>query len=410
MSATTYPLLVVGVGLGEPAIPASAEPDVASATVLAAGKRILAAFAAHPAEKIPLRSPLAAILDTLAERRACGGRVAVLADGDPLYFGVGRTLLARFSPDELRFVPNTTALAAMAARLKRPWQDVPAVSLHGRSDPAPLFQALARVGQAAVYTDAANTPVTLARAVLDRGGDAFAMHVLENMGLPGERITRLTLPVAANLAADAFSPLNLVFIERTQPPVIALTLGLPDDALSRDDSVFTKLVPRAAALAHLGVRPADVVWDLGAGTGAVALEASRLCPEGRVFAVEKHPGRFAHLRRNIQNTGALTVTPVNATLPDGLLSLPDPDRIFLGGGLSARPEILTAAAHRLKPGGRIVVAATLLATLEQARAFFAAHAWNFQTTHVQSAVETPLGAHHRLTPDNPVFLVMGERE
>lgn len=410
MQRATHPILVAGVGMGRPVIPPDAADDVERATVLAAGTRILEAFAGHAAEKIPLRSPLGPVLDRLADRRASAGRVVVLADGDPLYYGIGRTLLKRFGPDGLRFVPNVTALAGMAARLKRPWQDIPAVSLHGRGDPTPLFSALSRTGQAAVFTDAANTPVTLARAVLDRAGDAFFIHVFENMGLPGERVTRLSLPVAANLPADAFSPLNLVYLERTRPPETPLTLGLPDAALCRDDTVFTKLAPRAVALALLAIRPADVVWDLGAGTGSVALEASRLCPDGHVFAVEKHPGRFAHLRSNIRATGALAVTPVNATLPDGLLSLPDPDRIFLGGGLSARPDILATAAHRLKPGGRIVVAATLLATLEHARAFFACPPWRSQTTHIQTSVETPLAGHHRLTPDNPVFLVSGERE
>ncbi|QLA14571.1 precorrin-6y C5,15-methyltransferase (decarboxylating) subunit CbiE [Desulfolutivibrio sulfodismutans DSM 3696] len=410
MGNTTHPLLVVGVGIGAPDIPSQAADGVKNATVLAAGKRILAAFAGHPAEKIPLRAPLAPILGTLAERRAAGGRVVVLADGDPLFFGIGRTLLSRFAPGTLRFVPNVTAVAAMAARLGRPWQDIPVVSLHGRSDHTALYQALMRAGQAAVYTDAVNTPSALARAVLHRAGDAFALHVFENLGLADENHTSLTLPVAANLPDDAFSPLNLVFLERLGPPEIPLTLGLSDAALSRDDTVFTKLPSRAVALALLGVRVGDVVWDLGAGTGSVALEASRLCPAGRVFAVEKHPGRFEHLRRNIQKTGALTVTPILAALPDALESLPDPDRIFIGGGLSQNPDILNAAAKRLAPNGRIVVAATLLATLEHARTFFAQHAWTCRTTHIQTSTETPLGRHHRLTPDNPVFLVAGERE
>jgi len=409
MGNTAHPLLVVGVGIGAPAIPPQAAALVDKATVLAAGKRILAAFAGHPAEKIALAAPLAPILDALAERRAAGGQVAVLADGDPLFFGIGHTLLSRFTPKALRFFPNVTALSAMAARLGRPWQDIPAVSLHGRSDHIALYQALMRAGQAAVLTDAVNTPPVLARAVLHRAGDAFALHVFENMGLPDEKHTSLTLPVAANLPHDAFSPLNLVLLERVRATETTLTLGLPDASLSRDDTVFTKLPARAAALALLGVRRTDVVWDLGAGTGSVALEAAMLCPEGRVFAVEKHPGRFEHLRRNIQKTGALTVTPILAALPGALESLPDPDRIFLGGGLSQAPHILEAAAKRLAPNGRIIVAATLLATLEHARAFFAQHAWTYRTTHIQTSTETPLGRHHRLTPDNPVFLVSGER-
>ncbi len=408
MGNATFPVLVAGTGIGRPTLPRDAAEAVAGAGVLAGGRRLLEAFAAHPGEKIPLAAPLADVLDLLAARHAAGARIAVLADGDPLFFGIGRTLLTRFDPADLRFFPNTTAVAAMAARLGRPFEDLPAVSLHGRDDHAPLFRELMRRGRAAVYTDAAKTPLTLARAVLDRGGPDFALHVFENMGLADERHTRLDL--AAPLPDTPFSPLNMVLVERTRPPETALTLGLSASCLCRDDDVFTKTPVRAAALALLGIAPADTVWDLGAGTGSVALEAARLCPDGGVFAVEKHPGRFDRLRENIRRTGALTVTPVHAAMPEALDDLPDPDRIFIGGGLSHSPHILTAAAARLTPHGRMVVAATLLDTLEQARAFFTANHWSHQTTHIQTATETPLAAHTRLTPDNPVFLVVGERE
>ncbi len=406
MGNGTYPLLVVGTGIGRPILPRNAAEAVAGAGVLAGGRRLLEAFAGHPGEKIPLAAPLSDVLDLLAARHAAGARIAVLADGDPLFFGIGRTLLTRFDPADLRFFPNTTAVAAMAARLGRPFEDIPAVSLHGRDDHAPLFRALMRRGQTAVYTDAVNTPLTLARAVLDRGGPDFALHVFENMGLADEKHTRLDL--AAPLPETAFSPLNTVLVERTSPPETALTLGLSASSLSRDDAVFTKPPVRAAALALLGIAPADTVWDLGAGTGSVALEAARLCPDGGVFAVEKDPGRFDRLRENIRRTGALTVTPVQAAMPDGLDALPDPERIFIGGGLSRAPHILPAAAARLTPHGRIVVAATLLDTLEQTRAFFAANRWPHQTIHIQAATETPLATHTHLTPDNPVFLVVGE--
>ncbi len=406
MGNATFPILVAGVGIGRPRLTPDAAEAVAVVGVLAGGKRLLDAFAGHLGEKIPLAAPLARVLDTLAARHAAGARIAVLADGDPLFFGIGRTLLTRFDPADLRFFPNTTAVAAMAARLGRPFEDVPAVSLHGRDDHAPLFRELMRRGRAAVYTDAVNTPLTLARAVLDRGGPDFTLHVFENMGLADERYTRLDL--AAPLPETAFSPLNTVLVERTSPPETALTLGLSASSLSRDDAVFTKTPVRAAALALLGIAPADTVWDLGAGTGSVALEAARLCPDGGVFAVEKDPGRFDRLRENIRRTGALTVTPVHAAMPEALRDLPDPDRIFLGGGLSRSPHILPAAAARLRPHGRIVVAATLLDTLEQTRAFFAANHWPHQTIHIQAATETPLATHTRLTPDNPVFLVVGE--
>jgi precorrin-6Y C5,15-methyltransferase (decarboxylating) len=239
-----------------------------------------------------------------------------------------------------------------------------------------------------VYTDAVNTPLALARVVLDRGGPDFVLHVFENMGLADERYTRLDL--AAPLPETAFSPLNTVLVERTSPPETALTLGLSASSLSRDDAVFTKTPVRASALALLGIAPADTSgtwarapapwpWRRPGCARTAASSPWKKTPPLRPPA-RKHP---AHR--------ALTVTPVHAAMPEALRDLPDPDRIFLGGGLSRSPHILPAAAARLRPHGRIVVAATLLDTLEQSRAFFAANHWPHQTTHIQAAIETPLG-------------------
>lgn len=401
------PIAVLGCGIGRPTLAPEAAEALAGAAVLVGGRRLLDAFPDHPGRRIPIAGPLAAVCDAASAARQAGESVAVLADGDGLFFGIGKTLLARFGPQALRFHPNVTTVAVACSRLGRPWDNLPVVSLHGRSDATPLFAALARHGAVAVYTDAANGPAGIAAALLHRGGDAFAMTICENLGLPGERIRRLLLPEAAQVQTAA---LSLALIERTAPPAVPLHLGLADDALARDDAVFTKAPARAVSLAALAARPGHVVWDIGAGTGAVALEASLLNAPGPVFAVERDPARQAHLAANVRRTGALTVCPVLAAAPDGLEALPDPDRAFVGGGLSGNPGLLPELCRRLAPGGRMVVNAVLLGSLASALDVLAAHGLEVTVTQIQAARAMPIARDLRLAADNPVFIVTAAKE
>ncbi|MHC1712140.1 MAG: precorrin-6y C5,15-methyltransferase (decarboxylating) subunit CbiE [Solidesulfovibrio sp.] len=404
---TEKSIAVVGLGIGRPCLCPDAAAALDRAAVLVGGARQLALFPEHPGRRIPISGPLAAVFDALEAATGQGLAAVVLADGDPLFFGIGRALLARFGPERLTFFPNVTAVAAAAARLGRSWHDLPAVSLHGRDDVTPLFAALVSHGAAAVYTDARNTPAVIAALLLERGGDAFAVTVLEDMGLPAERIRRLTLPEAASLE---FSPLCLVVAQRTQPVAVPLALGLADDALLRLDAVFTKAPVRAVSLAALAPRPGDVVWDVGAGTGAVALEASLLCPGGPVFAVERDPKRFALLTKNIKRTGALTVSPLCGEAPEALAELPDPDRVFVGGGLSTRPDLLPAIYNRLRPGGRLVINAVLFGSVTLALDILRQYSLTVSLTQLQASMSSPLADDIRLAADNPVFILTAVKE
>lgn len=400
-------LSVVGLGLGRPHLSPDAARVVARANVLVGGARQLDLFPDHPGRRVPITGILAAVCDAIETALAAGEAVAVLADGDPLYFGIGRTLVTRFGPDRPFFYPNVTAVATAAARLGRPWQELAAVSLHGRDDMTPLYAALARHDAVAVHTDGRNTPAAIAARLLDRGGPRFAMTVLEDMNLPGERIWRLTLPEAVSLD---FSPLNLVVVERSRPVDVPLALGLADDALLRLDTVFTKAPIRAVSLAALSPRPGNVIWDVGAGTGSVALEASLLCPDGPVFAVERDPDRFTLLVENIRRTGALTVAPVCGEAPDALAGLPDPHRIFVGGGLSTRSDLLPVLCSRLRPGGRLVVNCVLLGTLHQTLAELSRQGLGVSLTQLQAATAAPLAGDMRLAAENPVFILAAAKE
>ncbi|UJX39215.1 precorrin-6y C5,15-methyltransferase (decarboxylating) subunit CbiE [Desulfovibrio sp. JY] len=400
-------IAVIGCGIGRPWLAPEPANTLTGADVLVGGARQLALFPDHPARRIPITGSLAAVCDAIMAAADSGEAVCVLADGDPLFFGIGRLLVERFGSERLTFYPGVTAVGAAAARLGRPWQDLPAVSLHGRNDLTPLFAALVRHGAAAVYTDAVNTPAVIAGELLARGGDAFTLHVLEEMGLPGERRHSLPLADAARLEC---SPLNLVIVERTRPPEIALSLGLADEALLRHDRVFTKIPVRAVSLAGLAPRPWDVVWDVGAGTGAMALEASLLNVGGPVFAVERDPARHALLMDNIRRTGALTVTPVAGEAPDVLAGLPDPDRIFIGGGLTGAPDLLPGLCRRLRPGGRLVANCVLLGSLHSALETLRALGWPVTLTQMRAETAVPLAGDLRLCADNPVFVLTAVKE
>jgi precorrin-6Y C5,15-methyltransferase (decarboxylating) len=395
------PILVLGLDPGALDAPARLLSLLAGVQVLAGGKRQLAAFPAFPGRRLPVTSPLDAVLDALDEARCQGLSVAVLADGDPLFFGLGVRLAQRFGPASLRFLPSPSAVQLAAARLGLPWAEAPVVSLHGRSDPAPLLAALSRAGRSFVYTDAENSPAAIGRLLHDLCPEAFALTVFEDLNTPAERVRRLAPDQAAALS---FSPLNLVLAEEVRPRALPLTLGLPDSAFAAERGLITKAPIRAAGLAALALSPGHVLWDIGAGCGSVSVEAAALLTHGSVHALEQNPARLDLVRENLRRFGAWQVRPVLGQAPEALDALPDPDRVFLGGGLPS-PGVLEAAFHRLKPGGVLVAHCILLDSLALARAFFEARGLPAEVTLIQAARSRPLAGDLRLEAMNPVFIV-----
>ncbi len=393
---------VLGLGMGPADLTPAARERLAAAEVLAGGRRLLDYFPEHPAEKVPLDRNVAATLRDLAGR-AADRRLVILASGDPNYYGVGPLAVQIFGPERVEMWPNVTTVQAAAARLKVAWHDARVVSLHGRSWER-LDEALARGGKLFIYTDPEHTPGAIARELLARGLDQASLAVLENLGQPEERVGWYS---AADAASREFAPLNLVFVQFDRLVAEPLHLGLPEDALAHEAGLVTKLEVRAAALARLGLLPGQVVWDVGAGSGSVALEASLLVAGGRVFAVERDPRRAAQIRANREKFGAANLTVVAGAAPAALAALPDPDRVFVGGGGEALPAILAGTARRLKPRGRVVVAATLLRTLETARRHLDDAGFTVDVTQLQVSRSRPLAGDLYFQALNPVWLITG---
>ena len=408
------PVTVIGLAPGSLEITPLALEALSHADLAVGGNRLLAAIppGALPkkAKTLPIAGPLGPVMDGVRAAADAGRRVVVLADGDPLFFGIGKRLGEELGRENLRVYPSLSTVQLAAARLGLPWHGMDFVSLHGRTDFAPLYAALVRADLIAVFTDEVNTPDVVARALLERGADCFSMTVLENLGTPQEAIRPLALPETWGME---FPALNLVILERQYPPEIELTLGIPDHYYMHQKNLITKLPVRAAGLAHLNVEPSSTIWDLGAGCGAVAIEASHLARKGRVYAVERHKTRAAMIRENIRRTGAWLVDTVQGTMPGCLEGLPEPDRVFVGGGLGGESNednaLLTIACERLRPRGHMVVHCILLDTLHTAKDHFKQLGWHFGVTQLQASATDSLAGDLRFKAQNPVFIVWAEK-
>jgi len=359
------------------------------------------------ARLLPLTTPLEPLLTRLSQLRAAGEKVLVLADGDPLLFGIGATLVRRLGAEAVRLLPAVSSLQQACARLSLPWHKVICLSLHGRDDLRPLNVACGKNAPLCILTDARMSPDVLARHLLDRGVDWFDTHIFERMGAPDESVNHLSL---AQAAGREFGPACTMVLVPVAPPRRPC-LGFDADQLAVDRGLITKKPVRAAALSLLRIEAGHVVWDIGSGSGAVALEASVLAHEGRVVAVERSAGRAMGIQENRRRFGAANVEVRLGQAPECLPSLPDPHRVFVGGGLSGDDgeDILGHVCLRLPVGGRVVVSCVLLDSFALCRRYFEALNWPVEILQISAAEGKSLGGDIHLAAMNPVFLLAAQK-
>jgi precorrin-6B C5,15-methyltransferase / cobalt-precorrin-6B C5,C15-methyltransferase len=399
------PVQVVGLGMSPADLTPMAWEIIRQAQVLMGGRRLLDYFPEHRAMKIPLgKDPEGTLrqLQPLAEVK----RVVVLASGDPNFYGIGPLVVKVLGAEQVVIHPNLTTAQTACARLKVPWQDATIISLHGRSW-EPLIAALGKPSPLIIYTDPVHTPGEIARFLLARGLTKARLCVAEDLGQETERVTWMSL--AESLKRD-FSPLNLVVVTEADKVVSSgshLHLGLPEEVLVHQAGLITKTEVRAVVLAKLKLLPGQVLWDVGAGCGSVGLEASLLIPNGKIFAVERHPERAAQINANRDKFGVYNLEVVCAPAPLCLAALPDPQRIFVGGGGPEIGVIVREGMRRLTSGGRVVVTAALLETLETVRKVLTEAGWEVEVVHLQVSRSYPLAGGSALQALNPVWIIIG---
>jgi precorrin-6B C5,15-methyltransferase / cobalt-precorrin-6B C5,C15-methyltransferase len=404
-------MLLVGLGMGKDDLSVKVLQWLKCAEVLAGGRRHLDLFPEFTGEKIPLESSLDEFIESvkdISERR----RTAVLASGDPLYFGIGRRLVTALGRERVVAFPNITSIQALFSCLREPWEDVKVLSLHGRArsaQPSEWLRAVRSSSRVALFTDPHHHPGWIAEQLLDAGMTNRLLIVGEDLRLPTENVRCVSLEQART---SDFSPLNVVVVAAEDPvnrpgaPVQSLPVfGLPESAFEHDSGMITKMEVRAVALAHLQLEPGLVMWDIGAGSGSVSIEAARVTPLKQVFAVEKNPERYEALKQNVKTLGALEVQTVYGSACEVIDQLSDPDRVFIGGSGGELGELLPRVAERLRAAGRVVQTVVALDTLEAIRSFWRSKPVELSITQLQVNRSTAIGQSMRFEALNPVFVV-----
>ncbi|NIJ13715.1 precorrin-6Y C5,15-methyltransferase (decarboxylating) [Saccharomonospora amisosensis] len=355
-------IAVVGIGAdGWPGLPREGRSEVESCEVLLGGRRQLDLVPDGGYRKVAWPSPLLPSLDDVLAEHA-GRRICVLASGDPLLSGIGTTLMRRLGSHRLRIVPGVSSVTLARARLCWPAEEVEVISAVGRS-PQAVMRVAGDGRRALVLSADGSTPATVAALLTHHGFGASRLTVLEELGGPGER--RLE-GRALDWPHPTCAALNVLGIEFAGPRGLPVLPGLPDSAFEHDGQL-TKRDVRASVLARLAPLPGELLWDVGAGSGSVAVEWARAHPANTAIAVEPRPQRAARIARNAERLGA-RVDVVTGSAPQALAGLRAPDAVFIGGGITA-PGVLPACWDALGEGGRLVAnGVTVQAEHELARA------------------------------------------
>ena len=338
-------------------------------------------------------------------------RPVLISGGDPLFYGVARYLCDRLGKDQFEVIPHVSSMQLAFARVKESWEDAFLTSLAGK----PLEGVVDRIRTAekvGLFSSDEHPPGKVAKALLDRGIDYFRAYVCENLGSPDERVTQAELDELSGLD---FDPLNVMILVRKPNRPDRARLGTRHKLFGNPDDAFAQTLPkrglitqsevRSIALAELDIRPESVVWDIGAGSGSVAIEAAQLANLGMVYAIEPEPADIALIQSNAEAFGVANVRPVAGRAPDVLATLPEPDAVFIGGTGRQVSPVLNTVYARLAEGGRLVVNVATIDGLATAHETLKKLAGEVQVWNIAIARGIEQMDRVRFEATNPTFLL-----
>jgi precorrin-6Y C5,15-methyltransferase (decarboxylating) len=369
VSTSESKIHVIGVGSdGLAGLTARARELVGAADLVLGSDQTLGRVPEIKAEKLVIGTDLQDAVRAL-EANLGRKRMVVLASGDPLFYGVARFICDRVGKDRFEVLPHVSSMQLAFARVKESWEEAYLTNLATH----PLDNVLDRIRIAetvGLFTSEDDDPPTVARELLARGIDYFRAFVCENLGMPNERVTQGEL---ADIKEMEFAPLNVMILKRKpgRPDLQRAAggfrrFGNPDDvfAQSRPKSgLITQAEVRSIALAQLDIHPGSIVWDIGAGSGSIAIEAAQLAEPGMVYAIEQDVADYHLIVANAQTFGVRNLTAIHGSAPAVFEGLAAPDAIFVGGTGREIARLLEDAFRALRPGGHIVVHVATLESL-----------------------------------------------
>lgn len=359
MKETWEKIYVVGIGEdGFPGLTEYAQNLVRNAEIVVGEPHCLGLIGEVAGRKVTVSRDLDEIVRQIQQNPS--RRIVVLALGDPLFYGMARYLWDKLGKDRFEIVPHVSMMQMAFARVKESWEDAFLANL-ATTSLEDIFNQIRTAEKIGLFTSEQNPPNVIAQRLLDVGLDYFTAYVCENLGAPNERVTCGDL---RDIASHTYSPLNvLILVRKPDVPDRPLALwgkrlfGNPDEAFLQARPKRGLLTPaeiRAIALAELDVGPTSIVWDVGAGSGAVAIEAAQIAHGGRVFAIEMDPEDVRLIEENARRFGVENLTTILGHAPEAWADLPDPDCVFIGGSGRQVADLCELAFSRLKSRGRLV--------------------------------------------------------
>ncbi len=383
---------------------------VAAAQVLAGGERHLAFFPQYRGTRIVFKDGIAQALERIAEA-ADEHNVCILASGDPMFFGVGALVIKRLGAEHVAVIPHPSSMQWAFARAGLKWDDAAFISLHGRSREGFLTR-IRTCGKVGVLTDPENSPARLAALMLERGESGWQAWVCENLAGPDERVRMFSVEELSS--CTNIGPLNVLILARTDrswkaPPAIPF---LHEDEFAKrmpKKGLITKREVRLLSLAAMRIRPDSVVWDIGAGSGSISIEAAMLAPLGRVYAVEVDPEGVEICHENLRAHAIDNVRVIAGRAPEALSDLETPDVVFVGGSKGSMDDIVDVALERLRPGGRLVVNAITLENSGEVYSALRKHEIVPEVTLLQISRAVPLARYLRFEALSPIQIFTAEK-
>ena len=383
------------VGIGEDGmdglLPAT-RSIVETAEVLIGGERHHALTSAAMGERIFWPSPFDALIETITAQK--GRRVVVLVTGDPLWYSAGARIAREIPAGEITFHPQLSAYQWAAARMGWSLADCETLTIHGRTE-TQIVSAFAPCVRLLILTKDKTSPASVARLLVERGYDSSQLTVLAALGGPNEQrfdgvaeSWAVEVPDFHTLAVECLAGPDAEILPRT---------GLPD-ACFQHDGKLTKQAVRAVTLAKLSPHRGAILWDVGAGSGAIGIEWMRSSPEAMAYGLEPRANRRAVAAQNALALGAPRLALIEGNAPDAFAGLPTPDAVFFGGGISA--AAIDAAIKSLASLGRLVANAVTLESEAVLLAAFAKHRGTLQRISVETA--DPVGPFYGWRPSMPV--------
>jgi precorrin-6Y C5,15-methyltransferase (decarboxylating) len=398
------PVIIIGIGSdGFQGLSPAMSRIIDEADELWGSERLINQCSAKSSKTEILGSHLTDKLQEL-QRRPIGQRIVILASGDPGFFGIASSVLKILPIDQVVIYPQVSSLQTAFARIRVPWQDAALTSVHAK----PINEVIGcarRYPKIGILTDPKQTPAWISRQLLSAGIPDCRAVVCENLGQNDEKITDTRL---IKLPEMDFSALNILLLihDSGWKPKNAIE-ARADSNYQHKNGLITKRDVRIMSISRLAICETDVIWDIGAGSGAMSIEMAEIVWRGKVYSIEKDEACLECMHVNINRFGVANVQIVYGEAPEALSILPLPNAVFIGGNGGKLLEILSHIEHVLQSECRIVANFTLLENLMLAHEWMQAHGCTPEITEVQFSYGSLTGGGTRLVPSNPVFILSG---